>query len=220
LAVKSVRLALLRYSASARAEVSAPCGWRSAPATHVAVHCANPRSEPFRRSLHRCTEAITSFRCGSVDDETKPELLLGEAPSSLSIDLSLAHGPLELLSSIQSHATSLPALTTSLIINCVSERPNCTGTFQCRSMNEHATPRSLSSEESGRGSRRSGCLVVVVVSLFALLGRCVVRRSTGRRLFFVFRSRVTSPRASRSSARSVRWAVLLCRPAIAGIPLR
>ena len=109
---------------------------------------------------------------------------------------------------------------TSLIINCVSERPNCTGTFQCRSMNEHATPRSLSSEESGRGSRRSGCLVVVVVSLFALLGRCVVRRSTGRRLFFVFRSRVTSPRASRSSARSVRWAVLLCRPAIAGIPLR
>ena len=158
--------------------------------------------------------------CGSVDDETKPELLLGEAPSSLSIDLSLSQGPLELLSSMQSHATSLPALTTSLIINCVSGRPNCTGTFQCRSMNEHATPRSLSSEESGRGSRSSGCLVVVVVSLFALLGRCVVRRSTGRRLFFVFRSRVTSPRASRSSARSVRWAVLLCRPAIAGISLR
>ena len=85
--------------------------------------------------------------CGSVDDETKPELLLalGEAPSSLSIDLSLSHRRLELLSSMQSHATSLPALTTALIINCVSGRPNCTGNFQCRSMNEHATPRSLSS---------------------------------------------------------------------------
>ena len=119
--VESVRLALLRSSASARAEVNAPCGWRSAPATHVAVHCANPRSEPFRRSFHRSTEAITSFRCGSVDDETKRELLLGEAPSSLSIGLSLAHGPLELLSSsIQPHATSLPALTTSLIINGAS----------------------------------------------------------------------------------------------------
>ena len=120
--------------------------------------------------------------CGSVDNETKPELLLGEAPSSLSIDLSLSHGPLELLSSmVQSHATSLPALTTPLIINCVSGRPNCTGTFQCRSMNEHATPRSLYSEESERGSRSSGCRVVVVVSLFVLLGRCVALRSTRRR---------------------------------------
>ena len=149
-----------------------------------------------------------------------PQREATQAPSSLSTDLSLAHRPPELLSSIQPHATSLPALTTPLIIGCVSERPNCTGTFQCRSMNEHATPRSLSSEESGRGSRSSGCLVVVVVSSFALLGRCVVRRSTGRRLFFVFRPRVTSPRASRSSARSARWAVLLCRPAIAGISLR
>ena len=103
---------------------------------------------------------------------------LREASSSLSIDLSLSQGPLELLSTMQSHATSLPALTTSLIINCVSGRPNCTGTFQCRSMNEHATPRSLSSEESERGSRSSGCLVVVVVSLFVLLGRCVALRST------------------------------------------
>ena len=41
-----------------------------------------------------------------------------------------------------------------------------------------ATPRSLSSEESERGSRSSGCLVVVVVSLFVLLGRCVALRST------------------------------------------
>ena len=50
-------MALLRWSASARAEVSAPCGWRSAPATHVAVHCANPRSDPFFRSFHRSTDA-------------------------------------------------------------------------------------------------------------------------------------------------------------------
>ena len=42
-------------------------------------------------------------------------------------------------------------------------------------MNEHATPRSLFSEESERGSRSSGCLIVVVVSLFVLLGRCVLR---------------------------------------------
>ena len=61
-------------------------------------------------------------------------------------------------------------------------------------------PRSRLSGELGRGSRSSGCHVVVVVSLFALLGRCVVQRSTERRLFFVFQSRVTSPRASRSPA--------------------
>ena len=47
-------------------------------------------------------------------------------------------------------------------------------------------PRSRLSDELGRGSRSSGCHVVVVVSLFALLGRCVVQRSTERRLFFVF----------------------------------
>ena len=74
----------------------------------------------FVLSTGERTTPCPVFRCGSVDDETKPELLLGEAPSSLSIGLSLAHGPLELLSSIQSHATSLPALNTSLIINCVS----------------------------------------------------------------------------------------------------
>ena len=143
--------------------------------THVAVHCTNPRSEPFRRSFHRSTEAITTFRCGSVDDETKPELLLGGAPSSLSIDLRASPTDHWSFSAPYSHTQLryLPSPPTSLIINCVSERLNCTGTFQCRSMNEHATPRSLSSEESGRGSRSSGCLIVVVVSLFALLGRCV-----------------------------------------------
>ena len=171
----------MRSSASARAEVNAPCGWRSAPATHVAVHCANPRSEPFRRSFHRSTEAITSFRYRLVDAETKPELPLREAPGSLSIDLNLDHEPRELLSSARSHETSLSSLTAAPVTNCHSSRPNCTGTFQCRSMNEHATPRSLSSEESERGSRSSGCLVMVVVLLFALLGRCVAQRSTRRR---------------------------------------
>ena len=111
-------LALLRSSASARAEVNAPCGWRSAPATHVAVHCANPRSEPFRRSFHRSTEAITSFRYRLVDDETKPDLPLREASGSLSIDINLDHEPRKLLSSTPSRETSLPSLPTSLTVNC------------------------------------------------------------------------------------------------------
>ena len=175
----------------------------------VRAHSSLTGGTATEQGWHRCRRRRNRVRIASR-----------EASYSLSIIVNLGREILGLLSPVHWYETSLPSLTTSLIINCVSERPNCTGTFQCRSMNEHATPRSLSSEESGRGSRRSGCLVVVVVSLFALLGRCVVRRSTGRRLFFVFRSRVTSPRASRSSARSVRWAVLLCRPAIAGIPLR
>ena len=48
---------------------------------------------------------------------------------------------------------------------------NCTGTFQCHSNNEHAIPRDRSSDKLGRGSRSSGCLAVVVVLLFAHLGR-------------------------------------------------
>ena len=124
-----------------------------------------------------------------------------EAPYSLSIIIDLGRELLGLLGPEHSYETSLPSLTTSLIINCISARLNCTGTSQCRSINEPANPRSRSSDESGRGSRDSGCLVVVVVSWFVLLGCCcVVQRSTGRRLFFVFQSRVTSPRASRSSA--------------------
>ena len=123
-----------------------------------------------------------------------------EAPYSLSIIIDLGRELLGLLGPVHSYETSLPSLTTSLIINCISARLNCNGTFQCRSINERPHPRIRLSDEPGRGSRRSGCLVVVVVSLFALPGRCVVQRSTGRRLFFVFLSRVTSPRASRSSA--------------------
>ena len=122
-----------------------------------------------------------SFRYRLFADETKPDLPLHEASGSLSIDLNLDHEPRELLSSARSHETSLSSLTAAPVTNCHSSRPNCTGTFQCRSMNEHAAPRSLSSEESERGSRSSGCLVVVVVSLFVLLGRCVALRSTRRR---------------------------------------
>ena len=107
-----------------------------------------------------------------------------EAPYSLSIIIDLGRELLGLLGPEHSYETSLPSLTTSLIINCISARLNCNGTFQCRSINESANPRSRSSEESGRGSRSSGCLVVVVVSWFVLLGRCVVQRGTGRRFFF------------------------------------
>ena len=119
-----------------------------------------------------------------------------EAPYSLSIIIDLGLELLGLLSPVHSYETSLPSLTTSLIINCISARLNCNGTFQCRSINERANPRSRSSDESRRGSRSSGCLVVVLVSWFVLLGRCVVRRSTGRQLFSCF-SRESPPRARR-----------------------
>ena len=50
---------------------------------------------------------------------------------------------------------SLPALTTSLIINCVSGRPNCTGTFQCRSMKSTQLPEVYlrKSRSGGRTAR-------------------------------------------------------------------
>ena len=57
---------------------------------------------------------------------------------------------------LPSYETSLPSLATSLIINCISARLNCNGTFQCRSINESANPRSRSSEESGRGRAARG----------------------------------------------------------------
>ena len=53
------------------------------------------------------------------------------------------------------------------------DRPNCTGTFQCHSTSERANFRDRPSDGSDRGSRSSGCLVMVVVLLFALLGRCM-----------------------------------------------
>ena len=61
-----------------------------------------------------------------------------------------------LLGPVHSYETSLPSLTTSLIINCISARLNCNGTFQCRSINESANPRSRSSDESGRGRAARG----------------------------------------------------------------
>ena len=81
---------------------------------------------------------------------------LREASSSLSIDLDLDHELLGLLGPVHSYETSLPSLTTSLIINCISARLNCNGTFQCRSINESANPRSRSSDESGRGRAARG----------------------------------------------------------------
>ena len=74
-----------------------------------------------------------------------------EAPYWLSIIIDLGRELLGLLSPVHSYEISLPSLTTSLIINCISARLNRNGTFQCRSINESANPRSRSSDESGRG---------------------------------------------------------------------
>ena len=127
------------------------------------------------------------------------------ARSAFSTILDLVHELLELPNPVHSRETSLSSLNTPLTASCHSSRLICNGTFQCRSINEPANPQDRSSGRSGQGSRSSSyCLVVVVVSLFAVLGRCVVQRSTRRRLVFVFRSRVASPRGSRSPARPVR----------------
>ena len=111
------------------------------------------------------------LRCLPVAGEPTPGLSPREAPCSSSIILDLGHEGLGLLSSIHSHKTSLLSFTASLTANCTSRRPNCTGTFQCHSNNEHAISRDRSSDKLGRGSRSSGCLAVVVVLLFAHLGR-------------------------------------------------
>ena len=171
---------------------------RSTTAIHSFVRCANPNSQPCLRSSYRSAEPITSCRYRPVDDETKPELPLHEASSSLSTDLDLDHELLELLSSGHSHGTSLSSPTAAPVTNCHSSRPNYTGTFQCHSTSERVNFRDRSSGGSDRGSRSSGCLLaMVVVLLFALLGRCVAQRSTGRRGFGGFRSRCASPRAPR-----------------------
>ena len=145
---------------------------------------------------------------------------LREASSSLSIDLDLDHELMELLSPEHSHGTSLSSLTASPVTNCRSSRPNYTGTFQCHSTSERANFRDRSSDGSGRGSRSSGCLAVVGVSLFALLVLCGAKKHRTAALFRVLRSRVTSPRASRPPARLVRWGPSCCRPQIAAVPLR
>ena len=181
-----------------------PCDFtrqRSGPVSSV---CTKPHLLTPFRSFHRWTTPCPVFHHHPVDEETKVELPLREAPCSLSIGLDLDHELLELLSPEHSHGTSLSSLTAPPVANCRSSRPNYTGTFQCHSTSERANVRDRSSEGSDRGSRSSGCLVMVVVLLFALLGRCVAQRSTGRRGFWGFRSRCASPRAPRWSARPVR----------------
>ena len=193
-----------------------------------AVVSVSTRSSPRTNShsparlcpLHRWTHLHRGFHHRPVDEETKLELPLREAPCSLSIGLDLEHELLALLSSEHSREASLSCLTTSLAANSDSSRLYCNGTFQCRSNNERANSRDRSSDGSGRGLCSSGCVVVVVVSLLALLGCCVVRRSTDRRWISVFWPRATSPLASRSPARSVRWAVSRSRPTAAEFPLR
>ena len=139
---------------------------------------------------------------------------------SSSIIIDLGHEGLELLSSIHSHKTPLLSFTASLTANCISRRPNCTGTFQCHSNNEHAIPQDRSSDKLRRGSRSSGCLAVVVVLLFAHLGRWWCEEAPDGGDFLCFRSRVTSPRASRSPPRSARRVLLRCWPPVAAFPLR
>ena len=116
------------------------------------VHATPLPAQQFWRfaTTGRCTEPITSFRCLAVDGETKPGSPLREAPCSSSIIFDLDHEALELLSSVHSHESSFLPFTTSLTVNYISRRPNCTGTFQCRSINEHAILRDRSSDESGR----------------------------------------------------------------------
>ena len=201
---KSVRLALLRSSASARVEVSVAEDLRSTTAIHSFMHCANPHSQPCLCSFSRSTEPITSFRYRLFVDETKPELPLREAPGSLSIDLNLDHEPRERLSSARPHETSLPSLPTSLTVNCELRTTDLQWRFSAPlDQRSPQSPRSTVRWVE-RGSRSSRCLVVVVVSLFVLLGRCVAQKSTRRRRFGVIRSRFASPRASRWSARPVR----------------
>ena len=104
---------------------------------------------PSSRSAHLDRD----FDHRPVDDETKPELPLREASSSLSIDLDLDHELLELLSPEHSHGTSISSLTASPVTNCRSSRPNYTGTFQCHSTSERANFRDRSLDGPGRGQR-------------------------------------------------------------------
>ena len=165
---------------------------------------ASHLAHTWLRSFCRSTEPITSFRYRLFADETKPELPLREASGSLSIDLNLDHEPRKLLSSIPSRETSLPSLPTSLTVNCELLVTELQWRFSAP-LNQRSpqSPRSIVGWV-GRGSRSSRCPIVVVVSLFLLLGRCVAQRSTRRRWFWVIRSRFASPRASRWSARPVR----------------
>ena len=161
--------------------MNTPCDFtrqRSGPVSSVRTKPHSPT--PFR-SFHRCTEPITSFRYRLFADKTKPELPLREAPGSLSTDLNLDHEPRELLSSARSHEISLPSLPTSLTVNCELLTTEVQWHFSAP-LNQRSpqSPRSTV-RWAGRGSRSLRCLVVVVVSLFVLLGRCVAQISTGRR---------------------------------------
>ena len=144
-----------------------PCDFKRQRNGPVSSICTKPYSQPCLRSFYRCTELTASFRCLAVEGETKPGLPLREAPCSSSIIFDLDREALEFLSSVHSHETSVLSFITSLTVNCTSRRPNCIGTFQCRSINEHAIPQDRSSDESGRGSRSSRLAV-------SRRGRCFV----------------------------------------------
>ena len=177
---ESARIALLWYSTPAAAEVRVLGNSSSATASLASAHCTKPRIQLRVRSFCMRTEPITSFRYRLVDDETKPDLPLRETSGSLSIDLNLDHEPRKLLSSARSHETSLPSLPISLTVNCELLTTELQWHFSAQ-LNQRS-PRSPRSTVGwvGRGVRSSRCLIVVVVSLFVILGRCVAQ-STRRR---------------------------------------
>ena len=149
---------------------------------------------PFRSS-RRCSVLCpaTRHRCRRRRDRVGSASR--EAPYSLSIIIDLGREILGLLSPVHGHETSLPSLTTPLILNCISARQNCNGTFQCRSINEpHQSPKSVV------GRVRTG---------FAQLG--VSRRGCG---FVVCGSR------SLRGAKKHRTAALFCVSVASHLPAR
>ena len=75
----------------------------------VLLHVSAPSGAERSITNHepRVSSGIASL---VVDDETKPDLPLGEASGSLSIDLNLDHEPRKFPSSAPSHETPLPSL--------------------------------------------------------------------------------------------------------------
>ena len=91
-----------------------------------------------------------------------------EAPYSLSITIDLGRELLWLLSPVYSYEASLPSLTTSLIINCISARLNCNGTFSAARSTRAPIPevdrRTRRGGVAQLGVSRRGCGFVVCAS--------------------------------------------------------
>ena len=197
-----------------------PCDFtrqRSGPVSSV---CTKPHLLTPFCSFHRWAHLHRDFHHRPVDEETKVELLLREAPCSLSICLDLDHELLALLSSEHSREASLSCLTTPVAANSDSSRSYCNGIFSAAQITsepvleiDRRTGRAVGRSARGVSSWSSFCCL-------RFLSCRLVRRSTDRRWSSVFWPRATSPLTSRSPARSVRWAVSRSRPSAAEFPLR